>query len=138
MIHILRLCGSLHLLDSCAHKAWSRHLFLSLVSEFSCSNFTCSCSRFKGHCSINQNCPLSIGSCDLLVAIFVMLKILKLLFVGRIELFNNNGQLALVKTKTTTRGSQSIMAHTGPLISEAHYSELLMEFPDHQRGHSFQ
>ena len=36
--------------------------------------------------------------------------------MGRIELFNNNGRLALVKTKTTTRGSQSIMAYTGPLI----------------------
>ena len=55
MIHILRLCGSLYLLDSCAHKAWCKHLSLSLVSEFSCSKFTCSCSRFKGHCSINHN-----------------------------------------------------------------------------------
>ena len=60
-------------------------------------------------------CPLSIASCDPLAAIFVMLKILRLLFVGRIELFNNNGRLALVKTKTTTRGTQSIMANTGPL-----------------------
>ena len=47
-------------------------------------------------------CPLSIARCDLLVAIFVMLKILRLLFVARIELFNNNGHLAPVKTKTTT------------------------------------
>ena len=59
-------------------------------------------------------CPLSIASCDLLAAIFVMLKILRLLFVGRVELFNNNGRLAPVKTKTT-RGTQSIMANTGPL-----------------------
>ena len=58
---------------------------------------------------------MSIASCDLLAAIFVMLKILRLLFVGRIELFNNNGRLAPVKTKTTTRGMQSIMANTGPL-----------------------
>ena len=35
--------------------------------------------------------------------------------MGRIELFNNNGRLAPVKTKTTTRGTQSIMANTGPL-----------------------
>ena len=45
-----------------------------------------------------------------------MLKILRLLLVGRKELFNNNGRLALVKTKTTTRGTQSIMANTVPLI----------------------
>ena len=60
-------------------------------------------------------CPLSIARCDLLAAIFVMLTILRLLFVARIELFNNNGRLAHVKTKTTTRGTQSIMANTGPL-----------------------
>ena len=60
-------------------------------------------------------CPLSIARCDLLAAIFVMLKILRLLFVARIELFNNNGRLAPVKTKTTTRSTQSIMANTGPL-----------------------
>ena len=31
----------------------------------------------------------------------IMLKILRLLFAARIELFNNNGRLAPVKTKTT-------------------------------------
>ena len=70
-------------------------------------------------------CPWSIASCDLLVTIFVMLKILRLLFVGRIELFNNNGRLALVKTKTTTRGTQSIMAHTGPLSLSVFFSSQL-------------
>ena len=33
-------------------------------------------------------CPLSIARCDLLAAIFVMLKILRILFAARIELFN--------------------------------------------------
>ena len=47
-------------------------------------------------------CPLSIAHCDLLAAIFVMLKILRLLFVARIEFLNNNGRLAPAKTKTTT------------------------------------
>ena len=46
---------------------------------------------------------------------FYMSKILRLLFVARIELFNNNGCLAPVKAKTTTRSTQSIMANTGPL-----------------------
>ena len=46
-------------------------------------------------------CPLCIARCDFLAAIFVMLKILRLLFVARIELFNNNGRLAPMKTKTT-------------------------------------
>ena len=35
--------------------------------------------------------------------------------MARVELFNNNGRLAPVKTKTTTGGKQSIMANTGPL-----------------------
>ena len=52
-------------------------------------------------------CPLSIARCDLLAAIFVMLKILRLLFVARIELFNNNGRLAPVKTKTTTEAREA-------------------------------
>ena len=52
-------------------------------------------------------CPLCIARCDLLAAIFVMLKILKLLFVVRIELFNNNGRLAPVKTKTTTEARKA-------------------------------
>ena len=52
-------------------------------------------------------CPLSIARCDLLAAIFVMLKILRLLFVARIELFNNNGCLAPVKTKTTTEAHEA-------------------------------
>ena len=47
-------------------------------------------------------CPLSIARCDLLAAIFVMLKILRLLFAARTELFNSSGRLAPVKTKTTT------------------------------------
>ena len=41
---------------------------------------------------------------DLLAAFFVMLKILRLLFV---ELFNNNGRLAPVKTKTTTEAGEA-------------------------------
>ena len=52
-------------------------------------------------------CPLCIARCDLLAAIFVMLKILRLLFVARIELFNNNGRLAPVKTKTTTEARKA-------------------------------
>ena len=44
---------------------------------------------------------LPIARCDLLAAIFVMLKSLKLLFAARIELFNNR-HVAPVKTKTTT------------------------------------
>ena len=48
-----------------------------------------------------QYCPLSIACCDLLVAIFVMLKILRLLFAVRIELVNSR-HLAPVKTKPTT------------------------------------
>ena len=47
-----------------------------------------------------QYCPLSIARCDLLAAIFVMLKILRLLSAARTQL-ENNGRLALVKTKTT-------------------------------------
>ena len=53
-------------------------------------------------------CPLSIACCDLLAAIFVMLRILRLLFVARIELFNNNGRLAPVKTKTTTEAREAM------------------------------
>ena len=52
-------------------------------------------------------CPLSIARCDLLAAIFVMLKILRLLFAARIELFNNNGRLAPVKTKTQTEACKA-------------------------------
>ena len=52
-------------------------------------------------------CPLSIERCDLLAAIFVMLKILRLLFATRIELFNNNGRLAPLKTKTTTEAREA-------------------------------
>ena len=52
-------------------------------------------------------CPLCIARCDLLAAIFVMLKILRLLFVARIELFNNNGRRAPVKTKTTTEARKA-------------------------------
>ena len=48
-------------------------------------------------------CPLSIAHCNLLAAIFEMLKILRLLFVARIELFNNNGRLASVKPKQQQR-----------------------------------
>ena len=55
-------------------------------------------------CSKDENNPvwINVTGCDLLAAIFVMLKILRLLFVARIELFNSNGPLAPVKTKTTT------------------------------------
>ena len=71
--------------------------------------------RYVQHKSCFKDPVLSIARCDLLAAIFVMLKILmRLLFVARIELFNNNGRLAPVKRKTT-RGAQSIMANTGPL-----------------------
>ena len=56
-------------------------------------------------------CPLSIARCNLLAAIFVMLKILRLLFAARIELFNN-GRLAPMKTKRTM-GARSIMAKLG-------------------------
>ena len=55
----------------------------------------------------NWYCPLSIARCDLLAAIFVMLKILRLLFVARIELFNNNRRLTPVKTKTTTEAHKA-------------------------------
>ena len=51
--------------------------------------------------------PLSIARCDLLAAIFVMLKILRLLFAARIELFNYNGRFAPVKTKTTTEARRA-------------------------------
>ena len=54
-----------------------------------------------------QHCPVNIARCDLLAAIFVMLKILRLLFVARIELFNNNGRLTPVKTKTTTEARKA-------------------------------
>ena len=37
-----------------------------------------------------EHCPLSIARCDLLAAIFVTLKILRLLFADRIELVLNN------------------------------------------------
>ena len=52
-------------------------------------------------------CPLSIARCDLLATIFVMLKILRLLFAARIELFNNNERLAPMKTKTTTEACKA-------------------------------
>ena len=86
---------------------------LNVFDSFRLDNRTQSNSYLK-----TRYCPLSIASCDLLAAIFVMLKILRLLFVGRIELFNNNGRLAPAKTKTTTRGTQSLMANTGPLKTE--------------------
>ena len=43
----------------------------------------------------------------LLAAIFVMLKILRLLFAARIELFNNNGRLASFKIKTKTEAREA-------------------------------
>ena len=52
-------------------------------------------------------CPLSIAHCDFLAAIFVMLKILRLLFVARKGIFNNNGRLVPVKTKTTTEARKA-------------------------------
>ena len=54
-----------------------------------------------------QYCPLSIARCDLLAAIFAMLKVLRLLFVARIELLKNNGRFAPVKTKTTTEAQRA-------------------------------
>ena len=60
-------------------------------------------------------CPLSIARCDLLAAIFVMLKILRLLFVARIELFNNNGTPRSRENQNNNKGTQSITANTGPL-----------------------
>ena len=48
-----------------------------------------------------QYCPLSIACCDLLAAIFAMLKILRLLFAARIELFSIR-RLAPMKTRSTT------------------------------------
>ena len=51
---------------------------------------------------------MSIARCDLLAAIFVMLKIPRHLFVARIELVNNNGHLAPVKTKTTKEASEAL------------------------------
>ena len=53
-----------------------------------------------------QHCPLSIARCDLLAAIFVMLKILRLLFATRIELVNN-GCLTPMKTKRTTEAREA-------------------------------
>ena len=52
---------------------------------------------------------LPIEYCTLrsLGAIFVMLKILRLLSVARMELFNDNGRLAPVKTKTTTEARKA-------------------------------
>ena len=52
-------------------------------------------------------CPLSIARCNLLAAFFVMLKIPRLLFVARIELFNNYRSLAPMKTKTTTEAREA-------------------------------
>ena len=63
--------------------------------------------RLLSNCLKTQYCPLTIAHCDVLVAIFVMLKILRLLFVAIIELVYNNGP--------TNRGTQSIIANTGPL-----------------------
>ena len=49
--------------------------------------------------------PLSIARCELVAAIFVMLKILKLSFAARIEFVNNS--LAPMKTKTTTAAHEA-------------------------------
>ena len=61
---------------------------------------------FKTFYLKTRYCPLSNERCDLLAAIFVMLKILRLLF-ARIELFNNNGRFAPVKTKTITEARET-------------------------------
>ena len=45
-----------------------------------------------------------------------MLKILRLLFVARIELFNNNGTPRSRENQNNNKGTQSIMANTGPLM----------------------
>ena len=49
--------------------------------------------------------PLSIAHCNLLAAIFVMLKILRLLLAARIQLLNNR-HLALMKIKATTEARE--------------------------------
>ena len=67
--------------------------------------FWCWCFRISD--LKTQYCPLSFARCYLLVAIFVMLKILGLSFVARIELFNNNRHLAPVKNKTTTEARKA-------------------------------
>ena len=59
----------------------------------------------KAH-SKTHYCPLKRCRCDLLAAIFVMLKILRLLFAARIEVINNR-RLASVKTKTTTEAREA-------------------------------
>ena len=53
-----------------------------------------------------QFCKLSIARSDLLAAIFVMLKILRLLFAARIQLVYNR-RLAPVKTKRTTEAREA-------------------------------
>lgn len=53
-----------------------------------------------------QSCLLSIACCDLLAAIFQMLKIPMLLFATRIEL-ENNRRLTLVKTKATAEAHEA-------------------------------
>ena len=52
--------------------------------------------------------PLSIACCNLLAAIFVMLKILRLSFAARIELVNNRCPTPVKTKTTTTRGTQII------------------------------
>ena len=51
-------------------------------------------------------CPLSIARCNLLAAIFVMLKIQRLLFAARKALFKNK-RLALGETETITEARQA-------------------------------
>ena len=50
--------------------------------------------------------PLGIAHCNLLAAIFVMLKILRLLLAARIKLLNN-GHLALMKIKAMTEACEA-------------------------------
>lgn len=56
-----------------------------------------------------QYCPSSTARCDLLVAIFVKLKILRL-FAARIDLVNNRG-LTSMKTQRTTETRETIGLH---------------------------
>ena len=51
-------------------------------------------------------CPLSIARCNLLAAIFVMLKILRLLFAARKALFKNK-RLAPGETETITEAREA-------------------------------
>ena len=50
----------------------------------------------------------------------MMLKILRLLFVAIIELFNNNGRLAPVKNKTTTEARKAYNGQYQAVLDTVH------------------